>query len=107
MFYDPEKNDHGMPHNPFKSLIVPRPIGWISTVSADGMHNLAPFSQFQIVYSECPYVMIGCAQNHTGKRKDTVVNIEQTGALFFVLAFGMILRWRMRMFFEYRRLTGG
>jgi len=36
MLYDPEKNDHGIPHNPFKSLIVPRPIGWISTVSAEG-----------------------------------------------------------------------
>jgi membrane protein CcdC involved in cytochrome C biogenesis len=36
---------------------------------------------------------------------DRFVNIEQTGALFFVLAFGMILRWRMRMFFEYRQLT--
>ena len=36
---------------------------------------------------------------------DRYVSIEQTGALFFVLAFGMILRWRMRMFFEYRQLT--
>jgi len=36
---------------------------------------------------------------------DRFVNVEQTGALFFVLAFGMILRWRMRMFFEYRELT--
>lgn len=38
---------------------------------------------------------------------DTVLSIEQTGALFFVLAFGMILRWRMSMFFEYRALTAG
>jgi len=36
---------------------------------------------------------------------DTVLTIEQTGALFFVLAFGMILRWRMSMYFEYRTLT--
>ncbi len=36
---------------------------------------------------------------------DTVISIEQTAALFFVLAFGMILRWRMSMFFEYRALT--
>ena len=33
MYYDPDKNDHGLPHNPFKSCVVPRPIGWISTVS--------------------------------------------------------------------------
>jgi len=38
---------------------------------------------------------------------DTLLSIEQTGALFFVLAFGMILRWRMSMFFEYRALTAG
>jgi len=36
---------------------------------------------------------------------DSLLTIEQTGALFFVLAFGMILRWRMSMFFEYRALT--
>lgn len=37
---------------------------------------------------------------------DTVMSIQQTAALFFVLAFGMILRWRVSMLFEYRRLTG-
>ena len=36
---------------------------------------------------------------------DTVISVEQTAALFFVLAFGMILRWRASMFFEYRKLT--
>jgi membrane protein CcdC involved in cytochrome C biogenesis len=38
---------------------------------------------------------------------DTILDLDQTAALFFVLAFGMILRWRMRMFFEYRQLTCG
>ena len=38
---------------------------------------------------------------------DKFVDVKQTAALFFVLAFGMILHWRLRMFFEYRRLTGG
>jgi len=37
---------------------------------------------------------------------DTFLSVQQTGALFFVLAFGMILRWRTQMLFEYRRLTG-
>ena len=37
---------------------------------------------------------------------DRFLDINQTGAIFFVLAFGMILRWRMRMYFEYRALTG-
>jgi len=86
MFYDPQKNDHGMPHNPFKSLIVPRPIGWISTLSAEGIHNLAPYSQFQMVNSECPYVMVGCNQHRTGRRKDTVTNIEQTGEFVYNMA---------------------
>ena len=38
---------------------------------------------------------------------DRFVDVKQTAALFFVLAFGMILRWRVRMFFQYRKLTGG
>jgi len=37
---------------------------------------------------------------------DTIMTVPQTGGLFFVLAFGMILRWRLSMFFEYRRVTG-
>ena len=41
MFYEPEKDDHGLPFNPYKSIVVPRPIGWISTVSHDGILNLA------------------------------------------------------------------
>jgi flavin reductase (DIM6/NTAB) family NADH-FMN oxidoreductase RutF len=86
MFYDPEKNDHGMPHNPFKSLIVPRPIGWISTVSAEGIHNLAPYSQFQMVNSACPFVMVGCGRHRTGRRKDTVTNIEETGEFVYNMA---------------------
>lgn len=85
MFYDPQKNDHGLPHNPFKALIVPRPIGWISTVSAAGIDNLAPYSQFQMVDSRSPYVMLGC-QYRDGKQKDTAVNIEQTGEFVYNMA---------------------
>ena len=36
MHYDPDQNDHGLPFNPFKSCVIPRPIGWISTVSPEG-----------------------------------------------------------------------
>jgi membrane protein CcdC involved in cytochrome C biogenesis len=36
---------------------------------------------------------------------NTIMSIEQTGGLFFILAFGMILRWRLNMFFQYRALT--
>ena len=86
MFYDPEKNDHGLPYNPFKSCVVPRPIGWISTLSADGVHNLAPYSQFQILTFDPPYVMFSANQNTRSQRKDTVVNVEQAGEFVYNMA---------------------
>jgi flavin reductase (DIM6/NTAB) family NADH-FMN oxidoreductase RutF len=86
MFYDPDKNDHGLPHSPFKSCVVPRPIGWISTISAEGVHNLAPYSQFQNLTFDPPYVMFAANQNTRGKRKDSVVNAEQTGEFVYNMA---------------------
>jgi len=86
MYYDPNRNDHGLPHNPFKSCVVPRPIGWISTISSDGVHNLAPYSQFQNLTFDPPYVMFAANQSTRGRRKDTVVNIEQTGEFVYNMA---------------------
>jgi flavin reductase (DIM6/NTAB) family NADH-FMN oxidoreductase RutF len=86
MKYDPEENDHGLPHNPFKSCVVPRPIGWISTMSAEGIHNLAPFSQFQNLTFDPPYVMFAANENTKGMRKDTVVNVERTGEFVYNMA---------------------
>jgi flavin reductase (DIM6/NTAB) family NADH-FMN oxidoreductase RutF len=86
MYYDPDKNDHGLPHSPFKSCVVPRPIGWISTVSPEGIHNLAPYSQFQNLTFDPPYVMFAANQNTLGKRKDSVVNTEQTGEFVYNMA---------------------
>jgi flavin reductase (DIM6/NTAB) family NADH-FMN oxidoreductase RutF len=76
MFYEPGKTDHGLPHDPFKVLtpsftrqlltvqacVIPRPIGWISTVSPHRqgetpIYNLAPFSQFNNLTFDPPYVM--------------------------------------------------
>lgn len=91
MHYDPEKNDHGLPHNPFKSCVVPRPIGWISTVSHDGIHNLAPYSQFQNLTFDPPYVMFAANQNTKGMRKDTVINIEKTGEFVYNM-----VTWELR-----------
>ncbi len=85
MYYDPEKNDHGLARGPFKSCVVPRPIGWISTISADGIHNLAPYSQFQNLGFDPPYVMFS-ANVGRGRRKDTVVNIEETGEFVYNMA---------------------
>ena len=57
MFYEPDKNDHGLPFNPYKSICVPRPIGWISTISTNGIVNLAPYSQYNNLGYDPPYVM--------------------------------------------------
>lgn len=86
MYYDPEKNDHGLAFNPFKSCVVPRPIGWISTISTDGIHNLAPFSQFQNLTFDPPYVMFAANNNTRERRKDTVVNAEETGEFVYNMA---------------------
>src|SRR4030042_244777 len=83
MYYDPDRNAHGLPHNPFKSCVVPRPIGWISTITPEGVHNLAPYSQFQNLTYDPPYVMFAANQNTRGRRKDTVVNVEQTGEFVY------------------------
>jgi flavin reductase (DIM6/NTAB) family NADH-FMN oxidoreductase RutF len=80
MFYEPDKDDHGLPFNPYKSIVVPRPIGWISTVSRDGVVNLAPYSQFNNLGYDPPYVMFS-ANSHpeAGHRKDSVRNATDTG----------------------------
>ena len=70
---------HGLPHNPFKSCVAPRPIGWISSVSADGHINLAPYSFFNAVGSEPPMVMFSSTGVAPRPTKDTVSNIEATG----------------------------
>jgi len=86
MYYDPEKNDHGLAYSPFKSCVVPRPIAWISTLSKDGVHNLAPYSQFQNLTFDPPYVMFAANQTSQGRRKDTVVNAEETGEFVYNMA---------------------
>ncbi len=81
MFYDAVKNDHGLALDPFKAVMVPRPIGWISTVSPEGVANLAPYSFFN-AFSDGPiYVAFG-----SGGRKDTLRNAEATGEFAFNLA---------------------
>jgi len=80
MFYEPDKDDHGLPFNPYKSIVVPRPIGWISTVSVDGIVNLAPYSQFNNLGYDPPYVMFSAnSLPRSGRRKDSVKNATDTG----------------------------
>ncbi|MCF0120060.1 MAG: flavin reductase family protein [Oscillospiraceae bacterium] len=86
MFYEPEKNNHGLKRAPFKSCVVPRPIGWLSTVSLDGVPNLAPYSQFTNLTFDPPYVLVSINQGHLQNRKDTTVNIEDTGEFVYNMA---------------------
>jgi flavin reductase (DIM6/NTAB) family NADH-FMN oxidoreductase RutF len=86
MFYQPGLTDHGLPHDPFKSCVIPRPIGWISTRSAEGTDNLAPYSQFSNVSFDPPMVQFSANQTTNGKRKDSVVNAEQTGSFCWNMA---------------------
>ncbi|KAA0916337.1 flavin reductase family protein [Aquicoccus porphyridii] len=79
MEYAPGKEACPLPYSPFKSCTVPRPIGWLSTVSVDGVHNLAPYSQWQNLTFDPPMVMFAANQYPDGRRKDTVINAEQTG----------------------------
>lgn len=73
MFYAP-KDGHGLPHDPFKAIVAPRPIGWISALSAKGELNLSPYSYFNAVSARPPVVMFS-SEGH----KDAVAFIEQTG----------------------------
>lgn len=61
------------------SVIVPRPIAWVSTISAAGVTNLAPFSFFNGVTSNPPSVLFCPVNDRNGKKKDTLRNIEETG----------------------------
>ena len=69
--------------------IIPRPIAWVSTRSADGQHNLAPFSFFTGVTSNPPSVLF-CPGLRTsdGSKKDTLANVEATGEFVVNLVTG-------------------
>jgi flavin reductase (DIM6/NTAB) family NADH-FMN oxidoreductase RutF len=73
MFYETAKNDHGLPRDPFKAIVVPRPIGWLTSISAKGEINLAPYSFFNAVSEHPPMVMFS-----SGGRKDTIAFVEET-----------------------------
>ena len=71
---------HGLPHDPFKSCIVPRPIAWVTSIHPNGAINLAPFSFFNALASDPPIVMIAFTGYHQhGGEKDTLHNIKTSG----------------------------
>ena len=83
MFFNPL--EVGMKPAPFKhtvynALVLPRPIGWISTLGEDGIINLAPFSFFNSLSADPPCVMY-CPNSFkpgTRERKDSLTNVEET-----------------------------
>jgi flavin reductase (DIM6/NTAB) family NADH-FMN oxidoreductase RutF len=74
MFYEPKHRDHGLPHDPYKACVVPRPIGWISTLSREGVPNLAPYSFYNAISGTPPMVMFSSIGH-----KDSQTNCEDTG----------------------------
>jgi flavin reductase (DIM6/NTAB) family NADH-FMN oxidoreductase RutF len=86
MFYRPDQ-PHGLRANPLNAIVVPRPIGWISTLDAQGRPNLAPYSFFNAVAYHPPQVMFSATGAHDhGGLKDSVANIEATGEFVANLA---------------------
>lgn len=85
---DPAKEGHNM-YSLMISSITPRPIAFISTVNNEGVGNLAPFSYFGLVSHAPPCVCVGLCHDRTKGKKDTLVNIEQTGEF----TLNMISEW--------------
>lgn len=73
MFYDTAKNDHGLPRDPFKAIVSPRPVGWITSMSEAGEINLAPYSFFNAVSDDPPIVMFS-----SDGYKDSLTFVAQT-----------------------------
>lgn len=79
MVIDPKTTD---PYNIYKLLIgsiLPRPIAFVSTMGADGIYNLAPFSFFTAVSANPPAIAFAPLLSMDGKRKDTLINAERLG----------------------------
>ena len=79
-FYEPAAG-HGLPHDPFNALVAPRPIGWISSIAADGTHNLAPYSFFNLINYRPPLIAFS-----SSGWKDSVANVKATGEFVWNLA---------------------
>jgi flavin reductase (DIM6/NTAB) family NADH-FMN oxidoreductase RutF len=87
MFYETDKGNHGLPYNPLKACVVPRPIGWITTISGAGVVNLAPFSFFNLLSYDPPFVLFSAGSHEIDQGlKDTVANIQETGEFVYNMA---------------------
>lgn len=79
--FDPAKMSGGDYYRLLVSTVCPRPIAFVSTQNKAGQANVAPFSFFNAVSSNPPVLMISVARKPDGSKKDTLINIEETGAM--------------------------
>lgn len=77
MLFDPNELDYSAVYKLLTGAIIPRPIGWISTVSEEGINNLAPFSYFNAVGDDPPHVMFSAGRGNN-TNKDTLNNVLAT-----------------------------
>ena len=78
MIIEPENESPSLVYSTMIRAITPRPIAWVSTISADGVPNLAPFSYFNGVSTTPAALMFSAVNKPDGSKKDTVRNIEAT-----------------------------
>ncbi|MCS7196905.1 MAG: flavin reductase family protein [Aquificaceae bacterium] len=79
MLFDMERPSGFEPYEVLVNLIVPRPIAWVSTLSPEGVYNLAPFSFFNALCDEPPLVVVSVSRREDGRKKDTAENALKTG----------------------------
>lgn len=87
MIYSATRDDLGFAHDPFKAIVAPRPIGWITALSAEGAVNLSPYSFFNAISSRPNMVMF--SSEH---KKDAVSFIEETGEFTCSLVSGALMQ---------------
>jgi flavin reductase (DIM6/NTAB) family NADH-FMN oxidoreductase RutF len=79
-FYEPARG-HGLPHDPFKAIVGPRPIGWISTTDKSGCFRVAPYSFFNAICDKPPMIAFS-----SSGRKNTMTNAQEKGEFVYNLA---------------------
>jgi flavin reductase (DIM6/NTAB) family NADH-FMN oxidoreductase RutF len=97
MFYEPRMGHPGLARDPFKNLIVPRPIAWVSSIDGQGRVNLAPYSFFNGIAEVPPMVMFAPGGSKPDRAvKDSRANIEETGE-FVVNLVTYVLKDQMNL----------
>ncbi len=94
MFYEPKKKDHGLPRDPFKAIVSPRPVGWITSMNTKGEINLAPYSFFNAVSDQPPIVLFSSegykdSLSFVAETKEFVCNLATLDLINAVVTTGI------------------